>query len=303
MKIFSGSAHKLLAEKIAKELVTDISPIEMFTFPDGERRVRIIDRVVDEDCIIIQPASSPVDIHYMELFFIVDGLKRSGAKSVTAVVPYFGYQRQDHIFRDGEAVSLEVIIKILETVGVDRLISVDLHANRIPDLFHIPVNHLSALPLFANTIRELVQTDLKETVLISPDMGGIARIKKISALLDDMPWAALEKNRDLDNGAIAGDAVGEGSIAGKKIAFIVDDMISSGKTIALAASVLKNAGFEKNFVFATHAVFSEEAPEILQNAVIEKVFVTDTVVIPEKKQFDKLAVFSVADIIAEEIKR
>ena len=156
MKIFSGSANKPLAELIAKELHSAISPIEMFTFPDGERRIRVIERVVDEDCVLIQPASQSVDKNYMELFFIVDGLKRSGARSVTAVVPYFGYQRQDHIFRDGEAVSLEVIIKILEIVGIDRLISIDLHASRIPDLFHIPVSHLSALPLFAGKIREIL---------------------------------------------------------------------------------------------------------------------------------------------------
>lgn len=300
MKIFSGSANVPLAQKIAHKLHTPISPIDMFTFPDGERRIRIVDSVVDEETVIIQPASPPVDFHYMELFFIIDGLKRSGAKSVTAVVPYFGYQRQDHIFRDGEAVSLEVIIKILETVGIDRLISVDLHASRIPELFHVPVSHLSALPAFAKIIQEN-QWNTSETVLVSPDMGGIRRIRKISELLDNMPYAALEKNRDLQNGVIAGDAIREGNLTGMKRALIVDDMISSGKTIALAASVLKKSGIKESYVFATHAVFSDETPHILENADIMKVYVTDSVHIDKDKLFDKLAVLPIADIIGTEI--
>lgn len=300
MKIFSGSANITLAETIAKKLNKPLSSIEMFTFPDGERRIRIVDTVVDEDCMIIQPASPPVDTNYMELFITIDGLKRSGAKSVTAVVPYFGYQRQDHIFRDGEAVSMEVIISILENVGVDTFISVDLHASRIPDLFHIPALHLSALPLFAHLIRKN-EWDTQDAVLVSPDMGGIRRIRMISALLSGMSYAALEKNRDLVTGSLTGDRIKEGSVQGKKYAFIIDDMISSGKTIALAASVLRKKGIEKIYVFATHAVFSTETSHLLESAPVEKVYVTDTVHIPEDKKFPKLAVLSIADIIAQEI--
>jgi len=350
MKLFSGTANKPLAEQIAQKLGTTISSIELFIFPDGERRIRIVERVVDEDCVVIQSASPPVDDNYMELFFIVDGLKRSGAKSITAVVPYFGYQRQDHIFRDGEAVSLEVMIRFIESVGINRLITVDLHASRIPDLFHIPVEHVSALPVFAEKVREIINNKFEyrisksETnpndgnsndknknqngksfensnfehlnivsdfgfrisdfpILISPDMGGIRRIKQISELLDGMPWAALEKNRDLESGTIAGDVVREGSIAGKKIAFIVDDMISSGKTIALAAKVLKKVGIEKNYVFATHAVFSEETKKIIMRAPVEKVFVTDSVFIAEDKKFAKLEIVSIGDIIVKEIQK
>src|SRR5437879_5659851 len=121
MKIFSGISNKPLAEKIAHASHVPLSPVEEFIFPDGERRVRIVENVVEEHCVIIQPTSTPVDQHYMELFFLIDGLRRSGAAQVTAVVPYFGYQRQDHVFRDGEAVSLEVIIKILSSLKIDRL--------------------------------------------------------------------------------------------------------------------------------------------------------------------------------------
>jgi len=138
MKIFSGSSNKPLAEKIVKSLNTLISPLEIDIFPDGEKRVRVVDKVVGEDAVVVQSTSPNPNDCYMELFFIVDALKRSGAKSVTAVVPYLGYQRQDHVFRDGEAVSLEVVIETLQAVGMDRLITFDLHSIKIPELFSLP---------------------------------------------------------------------------------------------------------------------------------------------------------------------
>ena len=154
MRIFSGSSNKKLAEKIAQQLNIPLSPLEIHVFPDEEKRIRVIERVVGEDCVVVQSASTNADKNYMELFFIADALKRSGARSITGVVPYLGYQRQDHVFREGEAVSLEVIIKTLKAIGVDKIITFDLHSIRIPELFHIPVKHLSALPLFVHKIRE-----------------------------------------------------------------------------------------------------------------------------------------------------
>jgi ribose-phosphate pyrophosphokinase len=139
----------------------------------------------------------PVDQNYMELFFIIDGLIRSGAQTVTAVIPYLGYQRQDHVFRDGEAVSLDVVIRTLESVGADQVVTFDLHSIKIPEVFTIPVKHLSALPRFANKIKEL-----GEGILVSPDMGGLRRISKMSELLDGMDWIATVKDRDLDTGQI-----------------------------------------------------------------------------------------------------
>ncbi|MDE2590736.1 MAG: ribose-phosphate pyrophosphokinase, partial [Patescibacteria group bacterium] len=227
-------------------------------------------------------------------------LKRSGAEFVTAVVPYLGYQRQDHIFREGEAVSLEVIVKTLESVGMDRIISVDLHTPKIPDVFSIPMTHLSALPLFARKIKEL--GGFEHSVLVSPDMGGIRRIKMLSEMLNGMPYVAIEKNRDLSTGIVTAHKFGEGSINGAKRAFIVDDMVASGKTIVTAAHVLLNAGVEEMYVFATHAIFAKEAPEILETSVAKKLFVTDSVYIPQDKVFPKLELISIAGIIAEAIK-
>ena len=297
MKLFSGSANHPLADKVASELHTKVSPIELFVFPDGERRVQIQEKVVDELCVVIQPTSTPVDSNYMELFLIVDGLKRSGAKSVTAVVPYVGYQRQDHVFRDGEAVSLDVVIKTLETNGVDKFIAFDFHSIKIPELFKVPVVQLSALPLFAQKIKE--QGWLTDgTMLITPDMGGIRRIKLLSEMLDDMPFASVVKNRDLATGVVSSDEI-EGDIKGIKRALIVDDMISSGHTIEAAATLLKKHGAKELFVFATHAIFSEHASYVLQKSMVSKVFVSDTVDIPHEKRFAKLEVISVAESIAE----
>lgn len=298
MKIFSGTSNKPLAEKIAKNLGIELSNLEVFVFPDGEKRVRILDKVLGEDVIVVQSASGPTDENYMQLFFITDALKRSGAKSITAIVPYFGYQRQDHMFRIGEAVSVEVVAKILETIGITRLIAVDLHSIKIEQAFNIPVVHLSALSVFAAKIKEMFSS--YPLTLVSPDMGGIRRIKILSKMLSDMPYAVIEKNRNLASGKVSASKI-TGKIG--KRAIIVDDMISSGGTIALAAKILKEKGTEEVYVFAAHPVFSAKAPEILQESGVNKVFVTDTIFVPEEKRFPKLEILSVAEMIAETLRK
>ena len=310
MKVFSGSSNKPLAEKVARQLNTSLSPLEIFIFPDGERRIRVIDSVVGQDTVVIQSASSMPDVYYMELFFVVDALKRSGAKSVTAVVPYLGYQRQDHVFRDGEAVSLEVIIKTLESVGMNKLITFDLHSIKIPELFKIPITHLSALPIFAEKIKQIAKHArlphaLQDTILVSPDMGGIRRIKILSEMLSSMPFISIVKDRDLVTGNISSNKIDTNSPDFKKEvkrAIIVDDMISTGRTIDVAADLLVKHGIEENFVFATHPVFSNDYKNILQNSKVSKVFVTDTIDVPEDKHFNKLEVLSVSKMIAEGLK-
>lgn len=360
MKIFSGSSNKSLAERIAHALSTQLSPIEIFVFPDGEKRIQIQERVVDEDTVVVQSTATPADANFMELFFIVDGLKRSGAKSVTAVIPYLGYQRQDHVFRDGEAVSLDVVVHALERTGATKAIAVDFHSIKIPEVFSVPVAHLSALPLFAEKIKELLRgrlphvagdaqrvfaessedfssslnerqsttsqedpngsdglafnspasgqtssiTKLVDGFLASPDMGGLRRINKMSELLDGMPWIATVKDRDLNTGNITINKIeGDPSVI-KGTAFIVDDMISSGKTIAQSAKLLhEQYGVENLYVFATHPVFSDEASKLLEESVVTKVFVTDSVLIPEEKRFPKLEVLTVADMVAEELRQ
>ena len=293
MRIFSGSANEDLAKRIAESLNLSLSPREVFIFPDGERRIQIQVNVVNEHVVIVQPTSPPVDSHYLELCFLSDAAKRSGAKNVTAIIPYLGYQRQDHVFREGECVSLEVMVKMMEAVGIDRVITYDLHSIKIPEVFSIPVRHLSALPYFARKIRNEGWVD-SETRLVSPDMGGLRRIKIISEHLDHMAYASIVKDRNTTTGEIKASGF-EGEI--KKRMLIVDDMISSGKTIAQAARLLTEKGAEEIYVFVTHAIFSKEAPEILQASEVRKIFITDSVFVPEEKLFDKLEIISIAPVI------
>jgi len=233
----------------------------------------------------------------MELFLMVDALKRSGAEFVNLVMPYFGYQRQDHIFRDGEGVSLEAMAKILEIIGIDQIFSFDLHSIKIPEIFTIPVTNLSALPIFAEKIKEHFSG--KEPVLVSPDMGGIRRIKEISEMLS-IPYATIVKDRDLNTGSIC-DSELNGEVKGKQ-AVIVDDMISTGETMVQAADLLLEKGAISVVVFATHAVLAGKAVKVLEDSKIEKVFVTDTIEIPEEKRFAKLEILSVAKITADALK-
>ena len=296
MKIFSGTSNKPLAQKIAKNLGLQLSGLEVFVFPDGEKRIRILDKVLDEDVVVVQSTSPEPDKSYMELFFIVDALRRSGANRIKAVIPYLGYQRQDHVFRDGEAVSLEVITTLLKWGGVDDVVSFDLHSIRIPEIFEIKLSHLSALSIFADKIREIGG----DTVLVSPDMGGIRRIKILSKMLNNMPFVVINKDRDLATGKVTTSGI-DGEV--KENAIIVDDMISTGGTIAGASDLLKKNGAKNIYVFATHAVFSDKAPKILQESGVEKVYVTDTIFVPAEKRFPKFEILSVAETIAGELKK
>jgi ribose-phosphate pyrophosphokinase len=297
MKVFSGSANKSLAEKIAKHLSVTISPIELHTFPDGEQRVMLGEGVVDEDVVLVQPTGIPTDTNYMQLFFMIDAAKRNGAKSITVIIPYLGYARQDHVFRTGEARSLEAVIRTLESLGATRFVGVDCHSIKIPELFKIETIHITALPLFAHIIKQQGWLD-NDTFLVSPDMGGIGRVEKLSGMLSDMPHAAVEKNRDLVTGSLDASII-HGDV--KKRALIVDDMISSGGTIETACNLLAEKGVQEMIVFATHAVFSDKAPEILQRSKAAAVFVTDTLYLPQDKRFDKVHILSVSEMIASSL--
>lgn len=298
MKIFSGTSNKPLAERIAKDLRIELSPLEIHVFPDGEKRIRLLDSVLGQHTVVVQSTSTPADQNYMELFFIVDALKRNGAKSVTAVIPYLGYQRQDHLFREGEAVSLEVVIRTLEAVGVNRLIGFDFHTVRVPELFRIPVSHLSGLPLFAQQIKK-EKWGNGDTVLVAPDKGGLRRIQQLSEMLGGMPFAAVEKSRDLETGEVTAQDL-EGEV--KRRAIIIDDMISSGGTIITSTNLLLRKRVEEIYVFATHPVFSDAAPHVLQTSAVAGVFVTDSIHVPKKKLFPKLTILSIGKMVAKEIK-
>lgn len=317
MKVFSGSSNKPLAEKVARNLNLKLSELEIHTFPDGEKRIQIKENLVEQDAVLIESTNPPVNLNYMELFLIADTIKGNGAKNLTLVCPYLGYQRQDHVFREGEGVTFKTMVKLIESVGVDKLITFDLHTIKIPEFFKIPVLHLSALPLFAAKIRELSKgigiassIDKRQTsndtgsqtqnvILVSPDMGGIRKVKELSKLLFGVPFAVINKNRDLQTGKIKLTGI-EGDVRGKK-AIVLDDMISTGKTVAEAAILLRENGAMEVYVFATHAVFSKGAHELLQKSPIEKIYVTDTIDVPKEKYFAKLEVISILDLISKEL--
>jgi ribose-phosphate pyrophosphokinase len=294
MLIFSGSSNKSLAQCIAKRFDKEVSPVEVFTFPDGEKRITLKDRVVGESVILVQSTNTPVNENYMELFLMVDALKRSGAQEVKLLIPYMGYQRQDHIFRDGEGVSLEVMARLLEVVGVSEVFAFDFHSIKIPEIFTIPTHNLSALSVFAEKIK--AEFSGREPILVSPDMGGIRRIKEVSEMLN-IPFITIVKDRDLNTGNIC-DSKLNGEVSGRQ-ALMVDDMMSTGETMVKACDLLLENGATGVFAFATHAVLSGEASRILQESRIEKVFVTDTVEIPEEKKFAKLEILSIAKIAAD----
>lgn len=293
MLIFSGGSNKPLAEKIAAKLGLNLGELERITFPDNENRVRVVDKVLDQDVIVVQSTGVTPNLFYMELFFILDSLKRSGARNITLVIPYLGYQRQDHIFREGEAVSLQVIIKLLESLGVNKFISFDFHSIKIPQFFNVPIIHLSALETFAD---EINKNDKEDLVLVSPDMGGIARIKKVSELTGNLPFVTVEKNRDLDTGNIESAHI-NGEV--RKRAVIIDDVISSGKTLIAASKLLRENGVEEVNVMATHGIFAKSASSDLQNSDISKITVTDSIDVPENRIFEKLEIVSIADVIAK----
>lgn len=308
MLIFSGSSNRNLAKKIASQLGLSLSQIEIHTFPDKENRVRVIDKVLDKDVIVVQSTGVSPNRYYMELFFILDSLKRSGARSVTLVIPYLGYQRQDHIFRSGEAVSLEVIVNLIKTLRVDSVISFDLHSLRIEEFFktkRIKLSHLSALPVFSQKIEEMFgargPVSPSDLVLVSPDMGGIRRIQLLANLLGNrIPCISIEKNRDLNSGVIKSTKV-DGEV--KKKAIIVDDVISTGKTLISAADLLRKNGAEEIYVMATHGIFAADASEDLENSIIKKVIVSDTIEVKKNRSFNKLNVLSVASLIVKELRK
>jgi ribose-phosphate pyrophosphokinase len=290
--------NRKLSEKIAKLLGTQAVYPDKHIFPDGEMRLRVLEEVADQPVVFLKSHEGSIDSSILETSFLIDILKRNGAGPVTGIIPYLGYMRADHMFRTGEGVPLEVVISLFEAVGLAKVILVDPHSIRIPELFHIPVTDLSALSVFADEIKSMNLPNGSYT-LATPDMGGIRRIKLLSEMLDNAPYAAVEKNRDLETGNVEMAKV-EGKIT--DTCFVVDDMISSGGTIVKALDALSEHGAKNLYVMATHAVFSENAPRLLQASRARKVFITDSISVPDSKRFKKLEILSIADLIAGELK-
>ncbi len=299
MIFFGDEQNKSLSEGIASHLKTDPIYPDVVVFSDGERRVALTEKVLSQDVVFLKTASiTPnIDSQVIETAFLIDAMKRNGAKSITGIMPHFPYGRGDHLFGDGESVPLEVVIHTYESAGLTKIIFVDPHTIRMGDMFKVQVEHVSALPVLALKIKEL-GFNPSDSVLVSPDMGGLRRVKALSEYLDNAPFISLEKERDHETGKVQVEGLDE------RVApncYVIDDEIASGGTIITALNELEKQGAEKVYVLATHAVFSGKAPEVLQNSKASKVIVTDSIPVPVAKQFEKLEILGLGSLISEKI--
>ncbi|MBA2775509.1 MAG: ribose-phosphate pyrophosphokinase [Chloroflexia bacterium] len=295
LQLFTGNAHPQLAQAIADELEATLGRAEVGLWKNGETRVKIEENVRGSDVFIIQPTSHPVDHHVMELLLVLDALKRASAARVTAVIPYYGYAKQEKKTSGREPISAKLVADILTTSGANRVLTVDLHAPAIEGFFDIPVDHLRATPLLARSFRRQIQD---EVVVVSPDAGGVARAEDFRVRVGGS-LAIISKQHPRPDATETLEMVGD--VEGK-IAVIVDDMVSTGGTLIQAASLLQERGARQVHVAATHGIFAGDALEQINASCIDRVFITDTIPSPAGVT-DHLEVVSVASLLAEAIMR
>ena len=295
--LVSGRAHPQLAIDIASELGSDLVPTDARTFANGEIYARYDESVRGCDAFVIQSHTEPINEWLMEQLIMVDALKRASAKRITVVSPFYPYARQDKKGRGREPISARLIADLYKAAGADRIMSVDLHAAQIQGFFDGPVDHLFAMPVLLQHFRKLL--DPTTLTVVSPDMGRV-RVADIWSDKLGAPLAIIHKRRDplVPNQVSVHDIVGD---VDGRVCLIVDDMIDTGGTIVKAAEALKRAGALKVVVAATHAIFSDPAPTILQSDFIDSVVVTDTLPIPEHKRFPTLTILPIAPMLARAI--
>lgn len=295
--LLSGRAHPELAEAVAVELGIDLSPTLAYDFANGEIFIRFRESVRGTDAFVLQSHTQPINKWIMEQLIMVDALKRASAKRITVIVPFYGYARQDKKHRGREPVSARLMADLFTAAGADRLMAVDLHTSQIQGFFDGPVDHLFALPLLAEHVASRVSTD--EITVVSPDAGRVRVAERWTDVLG-APLAIIHKRRDPDvpNQVRVFEVVGD---VQDRVCVVVDDMIDTGGTIVKAAETLFENGAKDVIVAATHGILSEPARDRLQQSRISEVVVTDTLPIPEERQFEKLTVLSIAPILAKAI--
>ena len=291
LAIFALSSNKELALSICKILDTQLGKSKVHHFADGEILVEIDESVRGKDVFIVQSTSNPVTENLMEVLVMTDALKRASAKSITAVMPYFGYARQDRKAKPRQPITSKLVADLLTTAGVDRVVTIDLHARQIQGFFDIPVDEMEALPLITKYFKE---KDLEDVCVVSPDHGGAVRARKMSEELD-CPIAIIDKRRPKPNVAEVMGIIGD---VKDKNCIIVDDMIDTGGTICAGAQTLLDRGAKSVYIACSHGVLSGEATKRLQASCAKEVVITDTINIPEEKKFDKLVQISVDELLA-----
>ncbi len=297
IKIISGSSHRSLSQEVADNLGVSLCDTKISSFSDGEIMIQINENVRGSDAFVIQSTSPPVNDSIMELLLIIDALKRASAGRITAVMPYYGYARQDRKVQPRVPISSKLVADIVTAAGANRVLAVDLHAGQIQGFFNIPVDHLYAMPVLVEHIRG---RQFKDLVIVSPDAGGVERARAFAKRLQ-CSLAIIDKRRETANVCevlnVIGDVTGRDTL-------LLDDMIDTAGTTTQAAAALKQGGANRVFAAATHAVLSGPAIERINASVIEEIIVTNTIPLDSKKEMcRKLTVLSIAPLLADAIKR
>ncbi len=296
MKLLSGNANKVLAEKVASYLGTRLCDVTINRFADGEINLRIEETVRGHDVFIIQPTCPPVNENLMELLIMIDAVKRASANSVVVIMPYYGYARQDRKAKGRDPITAKLVANILTTAGATRVMTIDLHAEQIQGFFDIPVDNLWSFPVF---LEQLKKDNIigEDTIIVSPDVGGVKRARQIAEKLG-LPLAILDKRRPKDNVAEILNIIGD---VNDKTAIIVDDIVDTARSLVEGANAIKNAGAKRVIACITHPVLSQGAPERIKDSAIEKIYISDTIY--HQSLPEKFKVVSVAPLLGEALIR
>jgi ribose-phosphate pyrophosphokinase len=298
MKLLTGNSNKSLSHKISKILKTKLVHSSIRKFADGEIYIEIKENIRGNSIFIIQSVSSPANDNLMELLLCIDALKRSSAKNITAVIPYFGYARQDRKVAPRTSISAKLVSNLITKAGADRVVTVDLHAGQIQGFFDIPVDNLFATPIFARHVKKNIKG--KNLICVAPDVGGVERTRSLAKKLN-IGIAIIDKRRPTPGKSQVMNVIGN---VNNKTCIIIDDIIDSGGTIVNAAQALINRGAKEVHVYTTHGVLSGEAVEKIKKSKIKKLVITDTIDNSDKiKKAKNIEVLSISNLLGEAIKR
>lgn len=299
IQIFTGNSNKALVAKICESLGVKQGDCVVNKFSDGEIQIDINETVRGKDVYIIQSTSNPVNDNLMEVLILVDALKRASAGRINVVMPYYGYARQDRKTKAREPITSKLVADLLEVAGAQRIVTMDLHAGQIQGYFNVPVDHLTAIPYLSEYFKDIVNEDPGNFVVVSPDLGGVTRARKFANRLN-LPIAIIEKRRPKPNVSEVMNIIGD--IYGKNC-ILIDDIIDTAGTICKAAEALRKNGAKKVYGCASHGVLSGEAFNRLENSIMEKFVISNTIEVPEEKLGKVLEVVNVAPIFASAIRR
>lgn len=294
LMVFAGTSHMELGEEVATAIGVTLGDVELARFSNGEIYCRFLDSVRGVDAFVIQTCAEPINDNIMEMLLMFDALKRASAKRITAVIPYFGYSRQDKKTLPREPISAHVLADIVTAAGANRVVSVDLHAGQIQGFFDFPLDHITALPLLAS---HMAQKNLPDLVVVSPDAGRVKVAKHLSDKLKS-PMAMMHKQRPEKNVAQIMNVIGD--VDGMN-ALLVDDMVDTAGTMVEAADTLKRHGAKGIYACCTHPLLSGSAIDRIQHSEIQEIVVTNTLPVPPEKKIDKMTVISIAPLLANTI--